>query len=114
MAGSFLSKESLMSSMHYFSRVLRENKFEHFLFFGSLLGAVRDGHPIAGDDDVDFYVNKKHFFEVCNMLTFMGIEIDYHRPPNSHWFLQVEDFLNGQPIRVDFYFYDAQSDRLLD
>ena len=32
---------------------------EHFVFFGGLLGIVRDGDIIEGDDDIDIYVNLK-------------------------------------------------------
>ena len=58
MAGSETSIENLSFSIETFSEALAEKKCEHFLFFGSLLGIVRENSPIKGDDDVDFYVNK--------------------------------------------------------
>ena len=55
---STLSEQSLNFTLKFFSNTMN-GKCEYFLFFGSLLGMVREGKPITGDDDVDFYVNKK-------------------------------------------------------
>ena len=111
MAGSETSIENLSFSIETFSEALAEKKCEHFLFFGSLLGIVRENSPIKGDDDVDFYVNKKHYRKVVCLLRDMGVNIDYNNYPNdSGWFIQVQNTINGREIRVDFYFYDADTD----
>ena len=34
--------------------------FEWFIFFGTLLGPIRDGRLIYGDDDIDIYVPHKN------------------------------------------------------
>ena len=49
-----------------FSKYL--SHIEHFVFYGTLLGLVREGQPIEGDDDVDVLVNKKHFNEVKSIV----------------------------------------------
>ena len=61
MGKGHLELKSLEHGLTTFSEKLSHNKIEHFIFFGTLLGIVRDGQPIDGDDDIDFYVNKKNY-----------------------------------------------------
>ena len=85
---------------------------EYFLFFGSLLGIVRDNAPIPGDDDVDFYVNKNSYNEVKCILLELGFQVNYNIEPNlTEHFLQVECMFKGVFVRADFYFYDSQADQ---
>ena len=44
------------------------SEIEHFIFYGTLLGFVRDGMPITGDNDVDILVNQNHHGEVKEIL----------------------------------------------
>ena len=50
-----ISAEENFLNLKFFSKII--SKIEHFVFFGTLLGLVRDGNLIEGDDDIDFYVN---------------------------------------------------------
>jgi len=59
-------------TLKFFSAMLQD--CEHFVFFGTMLGLVRDGHPIENDDDVDFYVNKKDRSKVLNILKNLKIK----------------------------------------
>ena len=43
------------SNLLFFTQLL--DKIEHFVFFGTLLGLVRENNLIEGDDDIDLYVN---------------------------------------------------------
>ena len=111
MAGNSLSQASLKSALVKFSKELQKNNIEHFIFFGTLLGLIRDGKPILGDDDVDFYVNKIHYNKIKYLLTSLGFKLDYSRYPNcTKHFIQVDSLLNNTQIRVDFYFYDSNTD----
>ena len=111
MAGSSLSQASMKLALIKFSKELKKNKIEHFIFFGTLLGLIRDGEPILGDDDVDFYVNKIHYNEIRNLLTSLGYKLDYSRGPNhTEHFIQLNGHLNNMQIRIDFYFYDSNTD----
>ena len=111
MSGSLLSEESLRSGLLKFSQEFDKNKIEHFVFFGTLLGLCRSGKPIVGDDDVDFYVNHKHYEQVQVLIQSLGFSIDYDSfPNNSDRFMQVHGEISGLEVRVDFYFYDTDSD----
>ena len=88
------------------------SKIEHFIFYGTLLGFIRDGMPIAGDNDVDILVNQNHHEEVKKIVKALGFKIDDTKyPNNTKFFLQADGKIDGHTVRVDFYFYDAQADQ---
>jgi len=102
--------ETNLLALQYFSALL--NDCEHFIFFGTLLGIVREGKPIAGDDDVDFYVNKKDRLKVLKIFKNLKIKIDFNKWPNhTDFFNQIEFVQNGKKLRADFYFFDGESDK---
>tara|TARA_X000000950_G_scaffold188184_1_gene227570 strand:+ start:210 stop:830 length:621 start_codon:yes stop_codon:yes gene_type:complete len=112
MAGNSLLEENLDFSLTFFSKLLNKEEIEHFVFFGTLLGLTRHGKPIKGDDDIDFYVNKKDYDKVCKALLSIGININHNIWPNhTKNFIQVNDEIDKKEIRVDFYFYDSISDK---
>jgi phosphorylcholine metabolism protein LicD len=111
MAKNSIHFESLNFSILFFSKLLKENNCEHFLFFGSLLGLIRDNSAIVGDDDVDFYVNQNHYEDVVAFLKKIRFKIRYKKPPNNtKYFIQAEGKIENHPIRVEFYFYDTTTD----
>ena len=84
---------------------------EHFVFYGTLLGLVRQGQPIEGDDDVDVLVNKKHFNEVKSIVERLNFKIHDKKFPNTtKHFLQALGKIEETNVVIDFYFYDAESD----
>lgn len=111
MAGNSLQQNSMEYALLRFSKELRLRKIEHFVFFGTLLGLTRDGKPIANDDDVDFYVNKNNYACVQEILNTFGLKINYSEWPNqTNHFIQASGVLENIEIRVDFYFFDCDSD----
>tara|TARA_B100001094_G_C18144035_1_gene779584 strand:+ start:1036 stop:1671 length:636 start_codon:yes stop_codon:yes gene_type:complete len=111
MAGNSLQQNSMEYALLRFSKELRLRKIEHFVFFGTLLGLTRDGKPIANDDDVDFYVNKNNYACVREILETFGLKINYSEWPNqTNHFIQASGVLENIEIRVDFYFFDCDSD----
>lgn len=108
MAGNKLSAQSLDLSLTFFSGELSKRNISYFVFFGTLLGLIRDGQPIAGDDDVDFYVDISHYDKVCSLLANLGFHINFEDwPNNTRYFLQASGLLHGDIVRVDFYFYEV-------
>ena len=107
---SAVSVEHLKHSLKKICTALN-GRCEYFPFFGSLLGLVRDNGPIVGDDDVDIYVNKKDFTIIKSIIKDFGFEIDFGlRPNQTEHLLQVKGILDGKYHRIDFYFYDDESD----
>ena len=60
--------------------------YDWFIFFGTLLGAVREGHLIYGDDDIDLYVPYKNRQNIVDILVSNGCIINDDRCP---YFLQL-------------------------
>jgi hypothetical protein len=83
--------------------------FEWFIFFGTLLGTVREGHLIKGDDDIDIYIAKKHRDEVSKLLVNLGCTVTDNRCP---YFLQVTREENGNLGFIDIYFYEVNAERV--
>ena len=111
MAGNFLTEQSLEVGVAFFSQELRSRDIEHFIFFGTLLGFTRDGQPVKGDDDVDFYVCDDCYQAVHDMLSSLGIVINYQQfPNNTRHFIQVHGAIDSIELRVDFYFYNKSLD----
>ena len=111
MAGTSLQQSSMEYALIKFSEELNIHEIEYFAFFGTLLGLTRDGKPIDGDDDVDFYVNKNDYLSVRKLLNSIGLKINYSEWPNhTDNFIQASGLLENIEIRVDFYFFDSDAD----
>lgn len=52
----------------YFSKLMRDNKVDLFLEFGTLLGIVRGNKIIEWDDDIDFSVNSNQSSKAAKLL----------------------------------------------
>ena len=107
MAGRSLSQADLIACTEYVAKML-QNHCEYFLFFGSLLGYVRDGTPIDGDDDVDMYVDKKNSDVVRRLLKKHRFEVLLDgRAGDEDFFIQSYKYHNGKHLKADFYFYNS-------
>lgn len=78
-----------------------------FVFFGTLLGLVRDGHLIPGDDDVDLYVPRQARERVMKRLQQHGWSIGPQECNQSPFFLQAQRVLGHETVLLDCYFYDT-------
>ena len=85
---------------------------EAFIFFGTLLGYQREGNIIPHDDDVDIYVNAKHYEQLIEALS--GSNFDVSGMPKNRWYrsqkkpliVQASRLQNGIQTFADFYLYD--------
>lgn len=93
-------------NLQYFSSLL--SSIEHFTFFGTLLGIVRDNSTIDGDDDIDFYVHsgdREALLEIIKAANFgKNIKIIENTTP---YFLSVSRTVDDEDGIVDFYFYQS-------
>ena len=89
----------------YISNLLKN--LEHFVFFGTLLGLVRDNSLIEKDDDIDIYVNINERAKLIKILQDNSILVDFNLSVNKHdSFLQVVRKINNKNAIIDFYFFE--------
>ena len=104
-----VSSEDNKSLVSLFTKNL--SHVEHFIFFGTLLGFIREGEPISGDDDVDVFVNKIHFDEIKKVIQKLDFVIDESNFPNTtKFFIQAKGQIKENDVTIDFYFYDSDAD----
>ena len=83
----------------------------NILFFGTLLGIVRDNSLIDGDDDVDLYVNIKDKDKLIQILDH-NIEVNLTLPMNKAviLFKYLEKLMEKRNNR--FYLYETELEEL--
>ena len=107
---SKISTDDMFQNLLYISSLIEE--FENFVFFGTLLGLVRDNNIIADDDDIDFYVNINHRDKLVKKLKSHSIIIDENVSINkTNYFLQAFRKFDDKIFLIDFYFYDSNVDK---
>jgi|TARA_B110000444_G_C18823884_1_gene589235 phosphorylcholine metabolism protein LicD len=97
---SRLDKINLSNLLHI-SNVLK--KYEYSVYKGTLLGLVRDGGIIKGDDDVDILMNIKNRKNVKKEILKLK-KFKINTKVSSDYFIQ---FVNEKHIKsfVDIYFF---------
>ena len=90
-------------------------KIEYFIFYGTLLGIVREKNIIKHDDDIDFMVNHK---SKKNLLKKMKLDKTFkiNKKVSNNYFTQFIKKKDGLISFVDFYFYikDPKKDYIID
>ena len=80
------------------------DKFEHFIFYGTLLGIVRENNIIKGDDDVDFLINFK-FKKLILKKMKLNNKFKLNKKVSNNYFVQFIRKKEKLLSFVDFYFY---------
>lgn len=107
-----VSQEVNKENLAYFCSIL--DGIEYFVFFGTLLGLVRDKNLIEGDDDIDFYVPASERARLISRLADNGFSIDLKQPPNNTpFFLQVRRYIFNTEVLADFYLFERSGGEFL-
>ncbi len=78
--------------------------FEHFIFYGTLLGITRENNILKNDDDIDFLINIDDKQKVLNILkSFENFSIN--EKVSNKFFVQLINKKEDIKTFVDFYFY---------
>ena len=68
MAGMKKSRKELQELYLYFIKILKNNNIDFIVFYGTLLGIVRDKDFINGDDDIDIIVDRSNHKKLLNII----------------------------------------------
>ena len=102
-----ISVEENFSNLIFFTKII--SKLEYFIFFGTLLGLVREKNLIEGDDDIDLYVNINHRDELINILQENSVDIDLNLSVNKNRsFLQVKRIVEKKDVKSNTINFPAQ------
>ena len=106
---SLASVKENFSNLIFISKILKE--LEYFVFFGTLLGLVREKNIIKNDDDIDLYINIKERERLIKILKENFVIVDLNLSVNkTKYFLQVNRVINDKNAIIDFYFYEDDHD----
>lgn len=87
------------------------HKLECFVFYGTLLGLVRDKNLIKNDDDIDILINLKDRDKLIEILKKNSVIVDFNLSVNKEkCFFQVKRTINNRNAIIDFYFYEVSPD----
>lgn len=97
-----LKQKIFLKNMIYFSE--KFYNYEPFIFYGSLLGIVREKNVIKNDDDIDFFINYDQKDKILNKIS--NIEkFKINHSLSDKFFTQIYFFDQGIKICIDMYFY---------
>ncbi len=93
------------SNLVFISNIIKD--LEYFVFFGTLLGLVREKNIIKNDDDIDIYINIKDRNKLIKILKKNFVYADLNLSVNkTRYFLQAYRVINNKNAVIDFYFYE--------
>ncbi len=105
------STDENFSNLIFIIDIIKE--LDYFVFFGTLLGFVREGYLIEGDDDIDIYVNKKQKEKLISLLKKNNVDVDLNLSVNKgEYLLQIKRTINNKHTIFDFYFFEDDIDDL--
>ena len=102
MGNCSVSRKTNEDNLKFISYFLKD--VEWFIFFGSLLGVVRDGRLIEQDDDIDIYINYSCREEVLRRIESSNNQVTI----NNKFFIQLNRIVNGEKGCIDLYFYTQE------
>ena len=97
-----------LQNLKEIASLLNLQKIEYFIFYGSLLGYVREKNLLKKDDDIDILVNIKYRNLILKILKIL----DYTISVSKDVFIQGEKKINESNSSkkiityTDFYFYE--------
>lgn len=105
MGGSPKSIKQLQKIYSYFIKILLKHNIDFILFYGTVLGIVRENDFICGDDDIDVIIDKKYYNKILKIISKYNICIGINNKNLIQLFL---DDLGP----FDIYFYEIKNNKI--
>lgn len=83
---------------------------DYFVFYGTLLGLVREGDILENDDDIDILVDRKHLAELIERFDKHNGALTFDNNPNNYsdHFKQATCMRDNVMTYADFYIFDSE------
>lgn len=107
MAGKVKTRKILSELLEYLYKIFLEADIEFIIFYGTLLGLVRENDFIKDDDDIDILVDKKNFSKIISLINTLKIKIGV----SNNDIIQL--FMPNGNGPIDIYFYEFHQDDTL-
>ncbi len=78
--------------------------FKNFIFYGTLLGIVREGKILKNDDDIDILVDIKNKTKVLKKIKNLKL-FKINKKVSNKYFIQLIRVIENSKTFVDLYFY---------
>lgn len=100
-------KELLVSNLIDMTVILNNANIEHFIQGGTLIGLIRDGDLIEGDDDIDLFVDIGDQYRFIDALKNTKYNISYNDFNNIPLpFMRCYVIEKNIRVKIDFTFYE--------
>ncbi len=99
-----INLENLLIISHLFK------KYEHFVFYGTLLGITREKNILLGDDDIDILINIKLKKKILKIIS-TSKNFKVNKKTSNKYFVQLIRKSNNEKTFVDLYFYIDKSEK---
>jgi hypothetical protein len=112
MTGTPKTKKQLNSNLRLICTKLNEYKINNwFIAYGTLLGIVRDGSCIDGDDDIDIVIDVTEISKVKECVKYMVDKESYQMTIDKKGkFMQI----SKEDCQLDFYFAENDGTNFFD
>ncbi len=106
--GQRFSSKELQDAMDKVIRLFEQENVEYALAYGTLLGIIRDNHPIDNDDDVDLFIPPDQWEKALEIM-------ERHFSSKPHLMIEpyFRDFMVNN-VQVDLYKLNNFEDRTID
>jgi len=97
------------------SSLIKDKNIEYFIFYGTLLGIIRENNIIKGDDDIDFMVNHKSKKLLLKKMK-LNKTFKINKKVSNEYFIQFIKKNKKLKTFIDFYFYtkNKKKDYIID
>lgn len=102
-------KKYSFDAMVYLDRICRKNNITYFLFYGTLIGAVRHNGFIPWDDDVDIIMPRKDYYKFIHCVTEDDSKykvMSFHNIPD--YYAPLAKLVDTSTLLIQNYGYKAE------
>ena len=95
-------------NLQFIVSFLSKYEIPYMIFYGTLLGLMRENNIIENDDDIDILIEKEYFSRIVDLFGEKNINIAMKE---DNIFIQLKYKYNEIITSIDLYFYERDEER---